>query len=66
MLSVGGALGAIGGVTGLVVGLAVHWPTAPVAVLEVGFPATIGGGVIGLAIGTVVHIARVVRRHWQP
>jgi hypothetical protein len=55
----GGALGAgsagiAGGVIGLVVGLLTYAPTAPFAVLELGFPASVVGGIVGVATGAVV------------
>ncbi len=43
----------IGGVVGLVVGLAVHPATAWFAVFELGVPTTIFGGVLGLASGAI-------------
>ena len=55
-------LGAVGGVTGLWIGLLVNPPTAWFAVLEVGVPAGIVGSMLGLVVGVVVH----VRRSSQP
>ena len=48
-------LGLIGGVVGLVVGLAVYPPTAWFAVFEVAIPAGILGGFLGLAGGSVAY-----------
>jgi uncharacterized protein (TIGR03382 family) len=52
-------LGAVGGVTGLCVGLVVHPPTAWFAVLEVGVPAGIVGAVLGLLVGVVLRRRRI-------
>ncbi|MHB8189910.1 MAG: hypothetical protein ACYDHP_05725 [Ferrimicrobium sp.] len=62
--AVGGAacLGVIGAVTGLVVGLIAHPPTAPFAALELGIPATIVGGAIGFVAGVIVMTGRRIRR----
>lgn len=54
--------GVIGAVAGLVIGLIVHAPTAPFAVVELGLPATIIGGVIGLLAGVIVIAGRRIRR----
>ena len=51
---VGGlALGALGCVIGLVVGVNVYPPTAWAATLEVGIPSTLLGAVLGLVAGSV-------------
>lgn len=52
------ALGAIGAIVGLVVGLIVHPPTALFAMLEIGIPATLVGGLAGLGSGSIVSAAR--------
>ena len=56
----GGAtcLGIAGAVTGLVIGLIVHPPTAPFAMIELGLPSTIVGGVIGLVAGMIMMALR--------
>jgi len=46
-------LGALGALVGLVVGWAVHPPTAWAAALEVGVPSVLLGAVVGLAVGSV-------------
>lgn len=51
-------LGALGGVVGLVLGLASHPPTAWFAVLEVGVPAGLVGGVLGLVAGSAAYALR--------
>jgi hypothetical protein len=56
------SVGLIGAIVGLVVGLIVHWPTAPFAVVELGLPAAVIGGVAGLAAGGVVTLARRAKR----
>ena len=55
-------LGVTGAVAGLVIGLIVHAPTAPFAVVEVGLPAAIARGVIGLAAGVVIVAGRRISR----
>jgi hypothetical protein len=57
-----GCLGAVGGVVGLVVGLFAYAPTAPVAMLEVGLPATLAGGVLGAIAGLLGVVAQKVAR----
>jgi hypothetical protein len=47
-------VGTVGGGVGLVIGLAVHPPTAWAAALEVGAPAGAVGWVLGLVAGLVV------------
>ena len=54
-------LGGLGAVTGLVVGLVVHAPTALAATLEGGVPAAVLGLLLGLAAGSVTLAARAVR-----
>ena len=46
--------GVTGGMVGLVVGLFAYAPTAPVAAVELGFPATLTGGIVGLVVGVIV------------
>jgi hypothetical protein len=55
--------GVTGGIAGLVIGLFAYAPTAPVAAVELGFPATLAGGVVGLVAGMIVIAARRIRRH---
>jgi len=54
----GMALGAVGCVVGLVVGLRVFAPTAWAATLEVGLPSAAVGAVLGLVVGAVVTARR--------
>jgi riboflavin transporter FmnP len=56
------SVGMIGAIAGLVIGLRVHAPTAPFAVVELGLPATIAGGVAGLAAGVIVATVRRIKR----
>ena len=51
-------LGTIGAIAGLIIGLFVHPPTAPFALLEIGVPATLVGGLVGLASGAIASAAR--------
>ncbi|WP_375475558.1 hypothetical protein [uncultured Jatrophihabitans sp.] len=55
--------GAAGGIVGLVIGLFTYPPTAPFAVFELGFPATIVGAVCGLVIGSILV---AIRRSGRP
>jgi hypothetical protein len=48
------SVGGPGAIIGLLVGLHVHAPTAPFALVELGLPATIVGGVLGLVSGMFV------------
>jgi hypothetical protein len=50
----------VGGIVGLIVGLFTYPPTAPVAMLEVGLPATLAGGVLGTIAGFVGVVAHGV------
>jgi hypothetical protein len=52
-----------GGTVGLVVGLVAYAPTAPFAVVELGFPASLAGAVVGLVAGTITATASRIRRH---
>jgi len=52
------ALGIVGAVVGLIIGLCVYAPTAVFAVVEVGLPATIVGGMVGFVVGSVLLAAR--------
>jgi hypothetical protein len=49
-------------VVGLVIGLIVHAPTAPFALVELGLPAAIVGGVIGLSTGVIVLAGRRIKQ----
>lgn len=51
-------LGALGGITGLAIGLRVYAPTAWFAAVEVGLPAAVLGGLVGSAVGAVVQLTR--------
>jgi hypothetical protein len=55
--------GVTGGIAGLVVGLFAYPPTAPFAVVELGFPAALAGGVVGLVAGMTTATAFRIRRH---
>ncbi len=55
--------GSIGAIVGLIVGLVVHPPTAPFALLEIGVPATFVGGVVGLGSGAVASAVKHVVGH---
>jgi hypothetical protein len=55
-------LGAMGAVTGLIVGLAAYAPTAWFAVFELGVPATFVGGFLGLISGVADMSVRTARR----
>jgi hypothetical protein len=52
------AVGVIGAIVGLVIGLRVNPPTAPFAVIEVGVPVAIVGGLVGLVAGSIVTVNR--------
>lgn len=56
-------LGLAGAVTGLVVGVRVHWPTAWAAAVEVGAPATFVGFGLGLVTGVLVRAFHRVHQH---
>ena len=57
------AVGMVGAIVGLIVGLYVYAPTAPVATVELGFPATIVGGCVGLIVGTILAAGRRISRN---
>ncbi|WP_017935903.1 hypothetical protein [Nocardioides sp. Iso805N] len=57
------ALGTLGGIVGLVIGLHVYAPTAAVAILEVGMPAALTGGLLGLLSGSLVWGWRLAHHH---
>jgi hypothetical protein len=63
-ITVGALLaGVTGGIAGLVIGLFAYPPTAPVAAVEIGFPAFFAGGLVGLVVGTIMTAAlRIWRR----
>ena len=52
------ALGLLGSLAGLVLGLLSHPPTAWFAVLEVGVPAALLGALAGLAVGSATWLLR--------
>jgi len=54
--------GVVGAFVGLIIGLFVHAPTAPFAIVEIGLPAAMVGGVLGLLIGSVKAIGRRISR----
>ena len=55
--------GVTGGIAGLVVGLFAYAPTAPFAVVELGFPAALAGALVGLVAGMITATASRIRRH---
>ena len=55
------AMGALGGLLGLILGLLAHPATAWFAVFEVGAPAAIAGGFVGAFVGLVAVIVRKIR-----
>ena len=61
------SVGTGGAIVGLMVGLHAYVWTAPVAMVELGLPATIVGGVVGFAFGSVVAAAdRISRSRLRP
>lgn len=58
----GTGLGILGALTGLVIGLAGHPPTAWFAALEVGYPAAFLGVLLGTLSGAGAWVARTVRQ----
>jgi hypothetical protein len=57
--------GVTGGITGLVIGLVAYAPTAPVAVVELGLPATLTGGILGFVAGLTVMTAGRIKHAAQ-
>lgn len=57
-----GSAGAAGAVAGLTIGLIVHAPTAPFALVELALPSAVIGGIAGLVAGAGVAVVRKVRR----
>ena len=55
------ALGVLGGIAGLIVGLVAYAPTAWFAIFELGVPAAIVGGIVGLMIGSGTRLAHTDR-----
>lgn len=55
-------LGLVGGIVGLVLGLAAYPPTAWFAVFEVGVPSGLLGAFLGFAAGSVAYCVRRLRR----
>jgi hypothetical protein len=56
------AMGALGGLLGLILGLRAYPATAWFAVFEVGAPAAIGGGIVGALAGLVAVLVRKITR----
>jgi hypothetical protein len=56
------AMGALGALLGLILGLHAHPATAWFAVFEVGAPAAIAGGIVGAFVGLVTVIVRRIIR----
>ena len=54
--------GSLGGIIGLLIGLHVYAPTAPVAMIELGLPAAVLGGIVGMAADLTVMVGRRTRR----
>ncbi len=50
-------VGALGCITGLIIGLNVYAPTAWAATIEVGLPAAILGAVLGVVTGAIVQLS---------
>lgn len=55
--------GVTGAIAGLVIGLFAYVPTAPIAAVEIGFPATVAGAIIGLVGGLIATTAVRIRRY---
>jgi hypothetical protein len=55
--------GVTGAIAGLVIGLIAYAPTAPFAVAEIGFPATVAGAFVGLVTGVITATAFRIRRY---
>lgn len=60
------SLGGIGALVGVVIGVAVHPPTAVFAAIEVGLPSSMMGFVVGLGAGVVADASRRRRRRSPP
>jgi len=56
------AAGALGALSGLILGLRAYPGTAWFAVLEVGAPAAVAGGTVGACVGLVVVVLRKIIR----
>jgi len=56
------AAGALGALSGLILGLRAYPRTAWFAVLEVGAPAALAGGTVGACVGLVVVVLRKIIR----
>jgi hypothetical protein len=54
--------GAVGGVTGLVIGLHAYPPTAWFAFFELGAPGAIAGALLGTITGSIARLVAAVRR----
>jgi hypothetical protein len=57
------AVGILGALVGLILGLRAYPPTAWFAVFEVGVPAGMAGAVVGAVVGLVGVVIRKVTRH---
>jgi hypothetical protein len=55
--------GVTGAIAGLVIGLFAYVPTAPIAAVEIGFPATVTGAIVGLVGGMIAATAARIRRY---
>jgi len=61
------SVGTVGAMVGLMVGLHVSLWTAPVAMIELGLPATIVGGVVGFVLGSLAAgVRRISRSRLRP
>lgn len=60
------AVGILGAVVGLILGLRAHPATAWFAVFEVGVPAAMAGAVVGAVLGLVGVVIRKIIRHKSP
>lgn len=61
VLLVASGAGLAGAIVGFLVGLAVNPPTAPIAAIELGLPATIAGAAVGLLTGLMILAIRRIR-----
>lgn len=57
------AMGAVGSLVGLTIGLLAYWPTAWAATFEVGLPAAVLGAVLGTLSGAIVFATRPRHPH---